>query len=97
MEAISIAKDDVYDLLEECHIEDFEFVAKQDICDTRWNKVILLVVRRVSDRKLFGAEYERGLTENQWAPEPFEEYTNIVPFESVVEKQVTAYELETVI
>lgn len=42
-----------------------EFVAAQPEEPRRWSRMILVVFKRVSDGKLFGAHYDEALTEMQ--------------------------------
>lgn len=45
--------------------DQFEFVNSEQVGTGRWESRLQLVIRRVSDQKLFGAEYALGLTEHQ--------------------------------
>lgn len=42
-----------------------EYVGRDEGEPRRWSRMILVVFKRVSDGKLFGIEYDEGLTEMQ--------------------------------
>lgn len=75
-ETISIAhldENERLDFVRDAHWDDselveelgLEYVDREEGEPGRWNRMILVVFKRVSDGKLFGIEYDEGLTEMQ--------------------------------
>ncbi len=45
--------------------DEWEFITVQHVDDTRWMKLLLIVVKNKESGELYGAHWERGLTEYQ--------------------------------
>lgn len=75
-ETISIAhlnENERLDFVRDAHWDDselaeelgLEYVGRDEGEPRRWSRMILVVFKRVSDGKLFGIQYDEGLTEMQ--------------------------------
>lgn len=63
-ETITLPPETAEILYDEVDIDGYEYVTDQRGETSRWRQHMILVIRRTSDGKLFGANYQRGLTEN---------------------------------
>lgn len=72
-EKIYIKRETANELIYGGEEEGFKWVHSEQVDTRRWESDYLLIIKRLSDNKLFGAIYSEGLTECQGRA-PFERY-----------------------
>lgn len=78
MTNVTLSREHAVDLLdteymrEPRFIDGYRLLAVQDVDSGRWESYHLLVIQRFDDGALFGADFRRGLTEQQ-ETQPFED------------------------